>query len=205
MGPPFDWRFFLEGYSRDLLAGRQLAPRISVDVRRSQWLGYAGATAEQIQGLEARLSRPLPPSYRAFLLTSNGWRQTGPFIDRLYAAGEVDWFRNRYADWIEAWTGGPGHLLSMSPPSVPDGEYFVYGAGQDPVKGRFEYLNDALAISPEGDSAIYLLNPRVVSAGGEWEAWFFANWLPGAARYRSFQEMMVAERAQQAALFSGKR
>ncbi len=42
-------------------------------------------------------------------------------------------------------------------------------------------------------SAIYLLNPQVVTEEGEWEAWFFANWLPGAARYRSFQEMMEAE------------
>jgi hypothetical protein len=34
----------------------------------------------------------------------------------------------------------------------------------------------------------------VVFADGEWEAWFFANWLPGASRYRSFAEMMEAER-----------
>ena len=43
------------------------------------------------------------------------------------------------------------------------------------------------------DSAIYLLNPKVVTPDGEWEAWFFANWLPGAARYRSFVELMQAE------------
>jgi len=43
-----------------------------------------------------------------------------------------------------------------------------------------------------GDSAVYLLNPQVISADGEWEAWFFANWLPRAHRYRSFQEMMEA-------------
>jgi hypothetical protein len=34
----------------------------------------------------------------------------------------------------------------------------------------------------------------VVTPEKEWEAWFFANWLPGAARYRSFREMMKAER-----------
>ena len=29
---------------------------------------------------------------------------------------------------------------------------------------------------------------------GEWEAWFFANWLPGATRYHSFAELMQQER-----------
>ena len=69
----------------------------------------------------------------------------------------------------------------------------VYGDHQDPARFRQEYLETALEISAEGDSAIYLLNPKVTSPEGEWEAWFFANWLPGASRYRSFWEMMVAE------------
>ena len=81
----------------------------------------------------------------------------------------------------------------MSGPSVPDARYFVYGVEQDPVLARWEYLEDALEISPVGDSAIYLLNPRVIFEDGEWEAWFFANWLPGANRYRSFWEMMLTE------------
>lgn len=67
------------------------------------------------------------------------------------------------------------------------------GDGQDPVLFCVEYLQSMLEISEEGDSAIYLLNPNVVTPGGEWEAWFFANWLPGANRYRSFWEMMQAE------------
>jgi hypothetical protein len=33
----------------------------------------------------------------------------------------------------------------------------------------------------------------VVTPDGEWEAWFFANWLPGANRYRSFWEMLQTE------------
>ena len=42
-------------------------------------------------------------------------------------------------------------------------------------------------------SAIYLLNPKVVTKDGEREAWFFANWLPGTIRYRSFRDLMKAE------------
>lgn len=47
-----------------------------------------------------------------------------------------------------------------------------------------------------GDAAIYVLNPQIVTPEGEWEAWLFADWLPGAARYRSFQDLMQAEYAQ---------
>ncbi|HEY3110361.1 MAG TPA: hypothetical protein VGL23_16490 [Chloroflexota bacterium] len=35
----------------------------------------------------------------------------------------------------------------------------------------------------------------MVTPEGEWEAWFFANWYPGASRYRSFWELMQAEHA----------
>ncbi len=35
-------------------------------------------------------------------------------------------------------------------------------------------------------SAVYLLTPQIITPEGEWEAWFFAHWIPGAERYRSF-------------------
>lgn len=70
-------------------------------------------------------------------------------------------------------------------------EYFVYGEEQDCVYLRREYLQTALEInSDSGDGDIYLLNPQIITADGEWEAWHFGNKLPGAIRYRSFYEMM---------------
>ena len=62
----------------------------------------------------------------------------------------------------------------------------------DPINLRREYLEHTLEISTHGDSSVYLLNPKVVGTDSEWEAWFFANWSPGADRYRSFAEMMLA-------------
>jgi hypothetical protein len=50
-----------------------------------------------------------------------------------------------------------------------------------------------LEISDWGDSAIYLLNPQVVTVDGEWEAWFYAPWNIVPARYRSFWDLMQAE------------
>ena len=96
----------------------------------------------------------------------------------------------RNAEWIEAYVDPIGGLGDLS---LTDEEYLVYGETQDSVRFRVEYLESALEVSDIGDSAIFLLNPKVVTPDGEWEAWFFGNWLPGANRYRSFAELMEAE------------
>ncbi len=121
-------------------------------------------------------------SYRQFLAEANGYRKLGVFIYRLFGTAEIDWFRNLNPDWIEAYQIGED--------SSPE-EHL-----RDPSDtGRFRtaYLSSCLQISEEGDSAVVLLNPEVVTQEGEWEAWFFANWLPGARRYHSFREYMESE------------
>jgi hypothetical protein len=75
---------------------------------------------------------------------------------------------------------------------VPDEEYFVYGDRQ--AAQRDEYLQTALEISEDTGDGVCLLNSKVVFPDGEWEAWFFAHWIPGAHRYRSFWDLMQAER-----------
>jgi len=35
-----------------------------------------------------------------------------------------------------------------------------------------------------------LLNSRIVFPNGEWEAIFFADWIPGNQRYRSFRDLV---------------
>ncbi len=154
----------------------------------SGWLGYSGATDEQLAALETRLGVTLPPSYRAFLSVSNGWRNTSPFIDRVLPTEEVDWFATRHQQWIDAYVAPAAGL-----PRLTDAEYLVYGEEQSSVHIRTEYVQTALQISAIGDSAIYLLNPVIVAPKGEWEAWFFANWQAGAVRYRSFQALMQGE------------
>ena len=185
----FDWRPFLEAWSRELIEARAY-PDLPAEVVESGWLGFPPATEEQLTLLETRLGVMLPPSYRDFLKVSNGWRQTGTFIWRMWSTEEIDWFRVRNTEWIDAYVNPYGGLDGLS---LTDEEYLVYGERQDPVRFRVEYLESALEVSEEGDSAIYLLNPKIVTPDGEWEAWFFANWLPGAIRYRSFAEMIEAQ------------
>jgi len=186
----FNWRDFLEQFSKSLLDDETIQAQQFQETLNSRWLGFPGASLEDIKIAEKRLGIELPPSYRQFLQISDGWRNSGGFIYRIWSTNEIAWFSERHQEWIDAYTG-PTYRLHL--PTIADQDYFVYGENQDPITLRVEYLQTALEISDVGDAGIYLLNPKVVTKEGGWEAWFFANWLPGAARYRSFQELMVAE------------
>ena len=191
-GPtPEDWRDLLLRWNGELLTSTPIDARVPEAAVRSGWLGLPAATEEQIAHAEARLGTTLPPSYRAFLRVSNGWPHTGTLVGRIYRVEEIGWFGERHRDWIDAWMSG---AESQGPnPPVPDEKYFVYGKAQNTVHMRPEYLDGALEVSEAFDGGIYLLNPQVVTPAGEWEAWFFANWLPGAIRHRTFWDMMTHE------------
>lgn len=157
------------------------------------YLGYPGASVAEIAAAEKRLDRTLPDSYKAFLRVSNGWRQL--FMDaddcRMFAVHEVELFRYTHPDAVDGWLRAiPTGYDSFR---TPDDKYFVYGVEQDSLTLRDEYVATAYAISELIDAAIYLLNPMVITPDGEWEAWYFGYKLPGAYRYRSFQEIMEAE------------
>lgn len=185
----FDWRPFLEQYSRELLADRRIRSRLPEAVVDSAWMGFEPASSVEIRELEDRIGAALPESYKQFLAVSNGWRESGGFIYEVWPCAKVDWFRVQNQDWIDAYTEP-----AKGDPPLPVSEHCVYGPDQAPWKFRLEFLQSTLLISDRGDDAVYLLNPEVKTASGEWEAWFFANWAPGATRYRSFWDLMQAER-----------
>lgn len=184
----FDWENLLKEFSQKLIAdlNERRKAEIPPEVIQSGWLGYPGATEKQITQAEARLKTTLPPSYREFLKITNGWRKSDWTELQLWSTEEVDWFCVRNQDWIDGW-----QPYTEERPSIPDKTYFVYGEEQDCVDMRNEYLQTALEISSVSrDGDFYLLNPEIITADGEWEAWYFGSKLPGAIRYRSFYEMM---------------
>ncbi len=158
-------------------------------------LRWPGASQVDLAGLENRLRRPVPPSYAAFLRETDGWIQIGLDVadGLLLPAAQVDRFAVRHPDSLNNWIHG-ATLPGGGFVDVSDEDYFSYGDLQDPAKLRMEYLKDSVAIGEEVQSSIYLLNPKVVSPDGEWEAWLLGTHLPGALRYPSFWEMMVAEK-----------
>jgi SMI1 / KNR4 family (SUKH-1) len=179
--PPYDlrvpdpgWAEFLDRWSSEWLSsGADQLARLPEEVRGAGYLGFDPASEQQLEVAERRLGVELPPSYKDFLGTSNGWRLTSPFIYRVWPVEKIEWFRVRNRDWIDAWQE-----------AWPDA----------PGDWEGTQMEGTLEVSDEGDSAILLLNPGTVDDDtGEWEAWFFSNWGPGAKRYRSFRALMEAE------------
>lgn len=187
----FDWHDLMTRYNTAIFNSkyrRYLTP----DLIEKQWLGQPGATEGQLDLLEKRLGYTLPPSYRAFLAYSNGWGMTSPHIFRVWSTQDVDWFHLNHQGWIDLYTD------SVSIGEATDFVSAVQMHGLEDGLTPFQalpalHLETALEISEVGDAAIYLLNRQVIDSDGEWEAWLFADWLPGAKRYRSFTDLMLAE------------
>lgn len=177
-----DLRTLLMEISREQLQDPRIKAETAEDKVAAGWLGEPGAAVDEISSAEQRLGMRLPPSYRAFLALSNGFNDVGPFIYRLYKAAEIEWFRVRNQDWIDAYQ--TGEVISPE-------EHLAHP--EDCVRFRAAYLSACLQISEEGDSAVVLLNPEVVNGEGEWETWFFANWYPGAERFPSFTAYVESE------------
>ncbi len=177
------WKELLDRLSRAVLDSPELGElSLPTDALESGWLGFPPASDAQIAAAEARLGVTLPPSYRAFLRLSNGWRYLGDLGVGLRRVEDVDWFRVENQDWIDA------YLEATDDESWADDEYeddFEDG------EADLTHLPGTLQISDLGDGAVLLLNPAVVGPDGEWEAWFFANWVPGANRYDSFHALLA--------------
>lgn len=186
-----DWLSFLQTYNRELLHTEEVRESVPIEVREIGWMGYPGASEEQIQAAEYRLGIQFPPSFREFYKITNGWRCAGYYTDAVFpfeilSIEKVEWFRTNNQDWI--------NIYNERPYKIHDTNYFVYGKQQNSVNFRAEYLKTALQISTIHDAGVYLLNPQIVSTDDEWEAWHFANWMPGAWRYKSFLQLLVNER-----------
>ena len=184
-----DLRTLLKDISRVQLEDSRIAETVREGKAAAGWLGEPGATETEIIAAEQRLGVRLPPSYRAFLEETNGFDHIGYFIYRLYSAAEIDWFRVRNQDWIDAYQGP----INEEPGAMDITPEEHLANPDDSVRFRTAYLSSCLQISEEGDSAVVLLNPDVVNVEGEWEAWFFANWHPGAIRYPSFLAYVQSE------------
>ena len=140
-----------------------------------------GAAEEELFALEQRIHLPLPPSYRDFLLTSNGLLR--PDGIHLLPSGDVNWMHEIDPDTIEAWCSDE---LEAS-----DEQYAIYGEDQDCIHMRPRHLRRALVISQSEDGDVWLLIPDV-RFGAEWEAWFLGAKNPGAFRFRSFGDLFAA-------------
>ena len=185
----FDWNSFLKKYSRELLERMEDTDFASVpsEMIEAVWLGYPRATNEEISAAENRLGLTLPPSYKSFLTITNGWWMFDSLFGGLRPVQEVERLATENQELIDDWN--KGWEMGDESISVSDEEYFNYEEHADSY--RNEYLPTTLAIGGEEGKGLILLNPQIIFDDGEWEAWEFATWYPGAVRYPSFLEIMM--------------
>jgi len=181
--PKLDWKPFLESYARIVLSDPDVRERIAAEspaAVTSQWLGFEGATEAEIAQIEEKIGARLPPSYRRFLATSNGWRFANYNVTDLLPVRRLGWFRDQYPDWITAWEDESEGPRDCEP------EHRITGAE----------LGDMLVIAEASENdEIYLLNPHVRTEAGDWQALVFSDHLPGALRFQTFRDLLEAELA----------
>ncbi|TVT48591.1 SMI1/KNR4 family protein [Amycolatopsis rhizosphaerae] len=164
-----DWKPWLTRWSEEWISAAE-PDELDSAVLRDRWLGFAPATEDEVAAAEARLGLRLPPSYREFLLTTNGWRDAGCFVYRMRDTSDLGWLRDHEPYW-EDWEG-------LSPEDNPD-------LAND---NRF---TRGLLLSQDADAGILFLDPGDVDEAGEWAAYSLFSWRAEApARFASFRELM---------------
>ncbi|MFN6536612.1 MAG: SMI1/KNR4 family protein [Nostoc sp. EkiNYC01] len=181
----FDWESRIREWSRQRIEALEEYEQeeLPPEVIEAGFLGYPGATEEQISATEARLGVTFPPSYREFLKVCNGLHSTSEYGIKFSSVEEIQWYildRESYIDELIE--------LHQDLKPIPDEEYFIYGDKQSYI--RVEHLQTCLEISTEEYFFIFLLNPKVIRSDGEWEAWYFDSKYGDAQRYPSFGQMM---------------
>ena len=164
-----------------------------------------GADPGAVSAFESRLGMRLPPSYREFLLYTDG------------AYGDLLGVRSvRWGDESTLEGQGIGFLpvSALSPRTEPtpffdegdvrlDGsilmsyrapmsewQYLDHAHPQDSVRFKDGHCRHVLTISSNIDGYQVLLNPLVRQPDGEWEAWDLGAKYPGVNRFRSFRDLL---------------
>ncbi|MEW1600723.1 SMI1/KNR4 family protein [Streptomyces sp. NPDC093808] len=173
----FDWRTFLLRWSgewADSLPHDEARDPDDEAARRARWLGFPPASQERVTAMEERLGRRMPPSYRAFLLVTDGWRHAGGFVWLL--AGTADARRH----------DNESELADM------------YEEDLDEDAGPEEWREAGiwrrgLQLDVRSDATYVLLDPEDVDEDGEWAVYTWASWRADAPkRYSDFGSFMEA-------------
>ena len=182
---PATWLDLLRDLNEIILGDEELIGNLPYELAELSWFGASGVTAAAIEITEKRIGAQLPPSYQTFLAETDGWQCLDSFQVRLLPAAEIGWLRDLDPEMVKIWGDVP-----KSPP-MPDEDYLVY-EGEQP-RCRVEHIADMLVISDQGwfNSKYVWLDPRVISATGEWEAWSFSSGDGECTRYRSFHDLML--------------
>jgi hypothetical protein len=182
-----DWTAILSRLNALIFRSDDWKKDLTQEALSTRWCGLPPASESEILEAESRLEVTLPPSYRSFLSISNGWRPLSHFIERLLPVQQINLFRLANP---EAAKMIPEYYQNDD---FSDEDYLDYETPRHMVALRTHYYPDSILVGRSWgcEDDMILLNPSIVFANGEWEAIFFANWLPGNQRYRSFRDLVM--------------
>jgi hypothetical protein len=181
-----DWMSILSRANSSVLNSKRWRRDLTPEMLSIGWCGQPPATENEIVETEQRLGLKLPPSYRSFLSISNGWRPF-PIIEWLLPVQEIERFRIAEPEDLA--------LIQECFPErdTPDEAYLDYETPKNVEALRPRYFPDCLLVGRRWERSggeLFLLNPHIAFPDGEWEAIFFANWIPGNTRFRSFCDLI---------------
>jgi hypothetical protein len=183
----FEWRPFLEQYSKELLATDDERIKIPREARTSKWMGFDPADETKIEATERRLGRRLPLSLRTFYAVTNGWRATGFFIWDVLPVEKIGWLRDRDRDLYQI----ANEAEAMAGPfkEDPDGTRLREYRHEQGTR-----VKRALIVTSVGDSSRWLLDPGDEPHQQEWPGGRWASFNPGMNwTANSFADLMQRE------------
>ncbi|MPQ97349.1 hypothetical protein GB931_05305 [Modestobacter sp. I12A-02628] len=174
-----DTRTLLERWRSEARAAEPLAHEL--------WVDREPVPPAELARLEGLLGRVLPPSYREFLATTDGWPPTGRSRHGLRRATQVGWF---------ATVDRPAFLQAQR-------AYAHMYPGVE--RSEVTLMSRALVISPVGEDTLLLDPEDVDPATGEWACWSvdWHTWAPVPVA-RSFRDALERRLLEHVAL-SGTR
>jgi hypothetical protein len=169
------WRELLLQVSRVILAQDQPEntdsnrPHFAPKIHAAGYIGFEGATEDQICAAESRLGARFPPSYRTFLSVSNGWPVMWDSIQpgELWSTEQIRWTREQDPHLVEILEEF-GYDISV--------EEHLKERGDEFGRHSKHLVSNLLSISEHGDACDLVLCPEVVDKNGEWECWFTSSW-----------------------------
>ncbi|MEV4506404.1 SMI1/KNR4 family protein [Streptomyces klenkii] len=171
----FEWRPFLERWSEEWADACDPEEEFPDETAlRERWLGFTPASAARIAAAEERLGCRFPPSYRAFLEVSDGWRNAGGFVGLLAGTAQARWYEDE---------AGFGALYRED-----------LGEDSSPEEiAEVGMWSRALQLDVESDATYILMDPQDVSGDGEWAVYCHKVWAAAPPkRYESFRAYMEA-------------
>lgn len=156
----FDWRSFLLEWSgewADSLGDDDTRGEDEESARQARWLGFPPASEERITALERRLGCRFPPSYRSFLMVSDGWRHAGGFVWLLAGTEDAHWHDDR-----------SGLAESFE-------QYLDEDAGPE-ERREAGIWRRGLQLDVRSDCTYVLMDPEDVAENGEWAVYTWASW-----------------------------